>query len=153
LATELGWPGINNSFQSERRYFGGQPTAAGLRHAASQGVKTVINLRNDAQADVDYDEAALAAELGMTYLHLPIDSRAFTAADAEAFTKALEGAELPVLVHCRSSNRVGGLWAVHLVSRDLIGPEQALEHGKAAGLKSPATIERTQAVSREVTGP
>src|SRR5262249_9865311 len=57
-------------------YVAGQPTEAALREMAAQGVKTVINLRTQREMDnrqqVPYDEAAVAKELGITYVNIPL---------------------------------------------------------------------------------
>src|SRR2546423_11136059 len=47
----------------------GQPTEAGLRELKALGVTTIVNLRTPPEmAKVNFDEAALAKELGMTYV-------------------------------------------------------------------------------------
>ena len=49
----------------------GQPSAQQLRDAAANGVTTVIDQRR-ADEDRGYDEAALAEQLGLRYVRLPI---------------------------------------------------------------------------------
>lgn len=150
LSRPIAWPGVNYAFQQGDAYFSSQPSAAGLRHAAAQGVRTVVNLRDDDQGDVPFDEAALVKELGLAYRHVPINGARFTKADVAAFGKLLQDAQGPVLIHCRSSNRVGGLWASHLVGQGRITPAEAVEHGRAAGLRAKVTIERTRLISSEL---
>jgi uncharacterized protein (TIGR01244 family) len=150
LSEALEWPGVNYAFQQGNAYFTGQPSEETLRHAAAQGVRTVINLRDDDQTDVPFDEAATAQKLGLTYRHVPISGKTFTAEDVATFGELLQGSEGPVMIHCRSSNRVGALWASHLVGEGRIEPAQAIEHGKAAGLRKQPTIERTQKISAEL---
>jgi protein tyrosine/serine phosphatase len=44
-------------------------------------------------------------------------------------------ANLPVLVHCHSANRVGAMWALYRASKG-VPPAVAVEEGRTAGLKS-----------------
>src|SRR5216110_2365704 len=54
-------------------FIGGQPTEKALRDLRTRGVKTIVNLRMPQEmAGVGFDEAALAKELGITYVHIPM---------------------------------------------------------------------------------
>ncbi len=57
-------------------YVAGQPSEDALRAMKAEGVTTIINLRTQREMDnrkaVPYDEEALAEELGMTYVHIPL---------------------------------------------------------------------------------
>lgn len=57
-------------------YVSGQPSEEALRKLAAEGVKTVINLRTQQEMDnrkqVPFDEAAVAKELGINYVHVPL---------------------------------------------------------------------------------
>jgi hypothetical protein len=61
-------------------FIGGQPTADALRQLVSEGVTTIINLRTPREMDnrkvVPFDEAALLSELGVEYIHVPLDGMA-----------------------------------------------------------------------------
>jgi len=114
----------------------GQPDADRLRAYARAGVRTVINLRT-ADEPVDYDEAAVAASLGLELVHLPI--RGAGDLDDEhvaAFGRALDAARAKgdVLVHCASGNRVGALVALDAVRNRAVDADAALELGRQAGL-------------------
>ena len=115
-----------------------QPTEEQFRELAEAGVKTVINLRTDAEMDdLDFNQRELLASLGMNYYTLPVGSAEdLSAESARAFDELLSQAEGETLVHCASSNRVGALFALraaHVAGQDV---ESALQHGKAAGLAS-----------------
>ncbi|MEZ6185874.1 MAG: sulfur transferase domain-containing protein [Planctomycetota bacterium] len=107
----------------EARYFAGQPSEEGLRHAAEAGVVAVINLRDDDLSDLDYDRPALCQSLGLSYRQIPIDGASFDETDVDAFVAALDATDRPALVRCSSGNRVGALWALYLARRHQAGPD------------------------------
>src|SRR6185436_6170816 len=52
-------------------FIGGQPTEKALRDLRAKGVTTIVNLRMpEEMARVGFDEAALAKELGIKYVHI-----------------------------------------------------------------------------------
>ncbi len=116
----------------ERIIVSAQPTAEDLRQWRESGVSTVLNLRtSEEMADrsrVPFDEAALAAELGIDYRAHPIDGKAhpFSPAAVDAFAEALSKAEGKVLVHCATGVRAGWLYAAYAVKHQGMSPEDAL---------------------------
>lgn len=120
---------------SERLVIGGQPTAELLREAAKSGIKVVVNLRSEAE-DPGYDEAALAAELGLAYLRVPVDGPAGLAEDnVRLFDAVLDQVgDEPVLMHCSTGNRVGAMFALHAARYRGLDTEAAIEFGEAHGL-------------------
>jgi uncharacterized protein (TIGR01244 family) len=132
--------------------FGGQPTAEQLASAGAAGYR-VVDLRAAAE-DRGYDEAAEAARRGISYTAIPVDAAALQRDETyEAFFAALEG-ERPILAHCASGNRVGGLYYAYLVSRRGVPREQALEQAKASGLRSEALVTAVdQWLDRRTTPP
>lgn len=116
----------------ERIIVSAQPTADDLRQWRESGVSTVLNLRTpEEMADrsrVPFDEAALAAELGIDYRAHPTDGKAhpFSPAAVDAFAEALSRAEGKVLVHCATGVRAGWLYAAYAVKHQGMSPEDAL---------------------------
>jgi uncharacterized protein (TIGR01244 family) len=137
LASTEAVPGIPNAVQpAEHLLIGGQPDEAALREAAAAGIQVVVNMRGEHEA-IDFDEAQLVNELGMTYLQLPITGASdLTAENVEAFGELLRtiGTQ-PTLMHCGSGNRVGALFALHAGAAGA-DVETAVEHGRAHGLTS-----------------
>lgn len=123
--------------QIERDVFtGGQPTPEDLSRLASNGVKTVINLRAPNEP-IGFDEAAKVARLGMQYRVVTIaDGSDLTRAKVSEFGRAVEEAraEGPVLIHCGSGNRVGAAIALSEGWNRGRDAESALAAGRAAGL-------------------
>jgi len=113
---------------------GGQPTPGELRQAAKVGVKTIVNLRTPKEPGVS-EEVALAAELGLTYISIPVaGGEGLTVAAAKQLDKALAEANGPVIVHCGSGNRVGALFALRANKLQGKSAKEALAIGKASGL-------------------
>jgi uncharacterized protein (TIGR01244 family) len=146
-----GWSGVNNLFQDGRMYFGGQPDEASLTRLAEEaGVTTVINLRNEGEMSrLGFDEVGLVQARGLNYVSVPLSPDSFSAMDVARFAAAVESTEEPVLLHCASSNRVGGMWAAYLVRHRGMDLEEAIRQGKAAGLRSESMIQATRRVARE----
>lgn len=120
-------------FEGEALLVGGQPTPAQLEQAHELGYKTVINLRRPEEKDNTDPEQVRG--LGMAYIEIPIDGSADMTEDkARALAEALDKAESPVMVHCASGNRVGGLFAMKAYYIDGMSPDEALAVGKAAGM-------------------
>jgi uncharacterized protein (TIGR01244 family) len=126
----------------------GQPTDEGLRELKARGFKTVINLRTDAEEGVAGEEAVVKG-LGLRYVRVPITAASFSVEDAKAVRAVLDDpSAAPVLLHCHSSNRVGGVWAV-IQALQGKSHEQAEAEGRRAGLKSGPMTEAAHRVIGE----
>jgi uncharacterized protein (TIGR01244 family) len=113
----------------------GQPGAGDWSALAASGVRTVVNLRPEGELK-GRDERAEVATAGMRYVELPVSGPAdITPENAKALSALLAQAEGPVLVHCASGNRVGGLLAVAMAQNGM-STAQALDFGRSAGMKS-----------------
>ena len=117
-------------------YTHGQPSEAQLQQAAAAGITTLIDLRA-AGEDRGFDELATAERLGLRYVRLPIaDGQALNADNARALHRILQQSDGPVLLHCASANRAGGLLALAAANHEGVTATEALAQGKAAGLGS-----------------
>lgn len=101
-------------------YRGGEPTKKGMEQLQEKGVKTVIDLRaKSARTDA---EEAIAHEMGMRYINLPMSAKAPTEAQLTTYMKAVDEAKAnnaPVFLHCaHGSDRTGCLVGIWRVSRD-----------------------------------
>ncbi len=114
----------------------GQPSAQQLRDAAAAGVSTVIDLRQPDE-ERGYDEAALAEQLGLRYVRLPIaGAGGITEDNARTLQRLLRQDPGSTLLHCASGNRAGALLA--LINGRLEGApvDAALQLGRDAGMTS-----------------
>lgn len=127
----------NGKWIDDQLLVGGQPTEAQLEAIAKAGIRSVVNLRGEAE-EGSLDEAEDVHGLGLAYLHLPIagagdldEERARRLAEWLA-----EPEHLPAVVHCASGNRVGALFALKAFYVDDETPDEALAKGQEHGLTS-----------------
>ena len=116
------------------KWVSGQPTAEELKTLPSLGISTVINLRP--KGEWAFDESKVATEAGLTHHHIPVAGAAgITLANAQALHDLLlELGPEPVLIHCASGNRVGGLVALGEAVIKGKGVDEAIAEGKRWGL-------------------
>ncbi len=115
---------------------GGQPSPEALRRAKSRGVTAVVNLRTPAEPGQDGEEELLR-QLGIRYERIPMaGAQGLTEENARQLGRILSEAQGPVLVHCASGNRVGGLYALTRFLVDGVPRAQAIQEGRNAGMRS-----------------
>ncbi len=119
-------------------FIGGQPTEKGLREMKDRGVTTVVNLRTPPEMErVGFDEAALAKELGMKYVYLPMrgnDEFPYAPQAVKDFAAAMKAADGKVLLHCTIAWRASHLWAAYLIDERHVPIDQALTQARAINL-------------------
>lgn len=129
----------------------GQPTLEALRQLKTQGFRTVINIRTEAEGPKGEEE--IVKGLGLRYVSIPVTPETLSLGDVRAVAKLLDDPEAaPVLFHCASSNRVGGVIAVieGLGGKSLDESEAV---GRKAGLHSPAMVEAVRRLLASVPKP
>lgn len=134
---------------SQQVWASGQPTKTQIKQLAGAGITHVINLRP--KAETDWQEARLVESQGIVYHHLPIAGAAgVTFENAAKFDKLLSSLNgEPVLVHCASGNRVGGLVALQAIAGGET-EQAAIEKGRAWGLtRLEARVRQLASASKE----
>jgi uncharacterized protein (TIGR01244 family) len=100
-------------------FIAGQPTEKALRDLRARGVTTIVNLRMpEEMSRVGFDEAALAKELGMTYVHIPMrgtPENPYGPKELDAFAAAMASTNGKLLLHCTVAWRASHLWAAYLI--------------------------------------
>lgn len=100
-------------------FIGGQPTEKALRELRAKGVTTLVNLRMPAEMEqVGFDEAALAKELGIKYVRIPMRGTAenpYGPKELDTFAAAMASADGKVLLHCTVAWRASHMWAAYLI--------------------------------------
>jgi len=94
-------------------YASGQLFEDDLRLVAKQGVRSIVNTRPDNEVPgqpSSADLARVADELGMTFVHFPVDSGSITRQDAEEFSNACDELERPLIVFGRSGASSTKIW-------------------------------------------
>jgi uncharacterized protein (TIGR01244 family) len=116
---------------------GATPVEA-LAELKQNGFASVINFRMPEEKGANIDESkAMAAKIGLRYIHLPLQTP--TPAIAEAFLKAVaDPANQPAYIHCGSANRVGAMWFIKRVKLDGWDTDRAMKEAELIGLRSPA---------------
>jgi len=123
----------------------GQPSPEALRKLKEQGFRTVINLRAETEPGVKQEEAIVKAQ-GLEYVSVPVTPASFSQQQVDQVAKVLDDPKAgPILFHCGSANRVGGVWAVIKAQRGK-SYEEAEAEGRKIGLSSPAMLEAVKKV-------
>lgn len=129
----------------------GLPTPEALSRLKDQGFRTVIDIRTEAEGTKE--EEAIVKALGLRYLSVPLTAATISLDDVRAVAKVLDDPQAaPVLLHCASSNRVGGVIAVieGLNGKSLDEAEAA---GRRAGLRSQAMVDAVHRLLADVNKP
>lgn len=108
---------------------GDQPSAIDLHALKATGTRAIVNLRLPSEMQtLNFDEAALAAELGLDYQALPVGGgeHPYTPELLAAFARTMDQHQGQVLLHCAFGGRAGHLYAAWLVRYQGQSPLQAL---------------------------
>ncbi|MFP4135206.1 MAG: beta-lactamase hydrolase domain-containing protein [Halothece sp.] len=112
----------------------GQLTPEQLQSAKEAGYQSVVNLRvSEEQGFIDNQEAAEKA--GLQYVHIPVSPKDIQEISpvAEQVLAELDQLPKPVLVHCGSALRAGGMVLAYLGTRQGKTAEEVIAQGKQAG--------------------
>jgi protein tyrosine phosphatase (PTP) superfamily phosphohydrolase (DUF442 family) len=145
--------GVANACQLLPTLFGGgQPGAANLRGLKEAGVGLVLDLR-DPMEPRPLDEPALARELGLEYVNIPVSGGSLTNETLDQILATLRGAgDRPVYCHCASGNRVGGAVIAYLMTEKGLGEEEAVTQAMRVGLRSAEMMEWGLSYARRKSG-
>jgi protein tyrosine phosphatase (PTP) superfamily phosphohydrolase (DUF442 family) len=114
---------------------GGQPKLEALEKLKSEGVKSILNLRQPSEHRAA-DEEAKAKELGLKYFNIPVVYRDPKEEQATEFLKITDDpTNRPIFIHCTAAIRVGAFWMIRRVLRDGWTVEAAEEEAKKIGLR------------------
>lgn len=109
----------------------GQPTREQLPLIKAAGIEAVVNLAPVTDPGAIPEEGALFGELGIEYVHIPIDWEKPPLADIESFFNAMAKFHgKKILVHCYANARASAmvyLWRTHKVGDSGSEPRQTLE--------------------------
>ena len=128
----------------DRLYRGAQPSIDGFRRLRDLGVKVIVNLRMEADANKT-NEGKIVESLGMRYINLPVEdgnfftrSRRIPETVIHKFLNLLDDRSIgPVFVHChRGADRTGALVAFYRVARHGWDNQRALKEAREIGLRS-----------------
>ena len=119
-------------------FIAGQPTEKALRDLRAKGVTTIVNLRMpEEMAQVGFDEAALAKELGMRYVYIPMrgtPENPYGPKELDTFAAAMASADGKVLLHCTIAWRASHLWGAYLIRDRNVPVADALSQARQINL-------------------
>ena len=85
------------------------------------GFEAVVNLALPTSDRALPNEGSVVTGLGMSYVHIPVDFKAPTAQDFQAFCRVMEAFdEGPVFVHCAANMRVSVFVFLYRVLRQRV---------------------------------
>ena len=127
----------------DKLYRGAQPDAGGFHRLKDLQIRTVIDLRSEAD-EGRRDEQKVVESLGMRYVSLPIaDGNFFKRAGVvpegtiRKFFAALDASAGPVFVHCRrGADRTGTVVALYRIARHGWDNQRAYAEARAVGMRS-----------------
>jgi protein tyrosine phosphatase (PTP) superfamily phosphohydrolase (DUF442 family) len=130
----------------------GQPEPGHFKALGAQGVKTVIDIR-DAMEPRSFDEPALVRQLGMTYLNVSVRQGALDDAVMDSVLAAIRQSDgQPLLLHCASANRVGGVLIPYFMMDKGMSEEDAVAAAMKVGLRGADLLEWALDYTRRKTG-
>ena len=135
-------PPIRNFLQVTPEFCtAGQPRIEHFAQLKTQGIKSVLNLRQPSEHRADEEKAAVEAA-GMKYFNIPVVYRNPTNEQVDEFLKITDDrANRPMLVHCTAAIRVGAFWLIRRVLRDGMSWDAALEEARKVGLNNAPHLE------------
>lgn len=116
------------SFRSinERLGTAGQPTENQFGAIRQAGFETVINLALPTSDNALPNEGSIVARLGMSYVHIPVDFKAPTDRDFQAFSQVMEAfKDRRVFVHCAANMRVSAFIYIYRVLHEGVSASEA----------------------------
>ena len=129
-------PDISNFGKVHDGYYrGAQPEGRDYAHLAAFGVKTIVDLRNDAEGFA----SDLAKKAGLNYVTIPLSGweRPADAAVRRFLEVVNDPANQPVYVHCKvGKHRTAAMTAVYRMTQDGWDVKQAYEEMKKYRFKS-----------------
>ena len=94
-------------------YVSGQLFESDVKLLAKQGVRTIVNNRADNESEgqpLSADLEKVATELGVTFVHYPVERGSITEEAAEAFARVCDGLKRPLHLFSRTGARSIKLW-------------------------------------------
>jgi uncharacterized protein (TIGR01244 family) len=111
----------------------GQVTPEQLQQAASQGYKSVLNLRSPDEQGFMSDEQQQAQVLGLHYINIPVKPNEISDELTTEVLQQIDQLPKPALIHCGSAMRAGLMAFINVATRQGMTPEQVFEKAAAAG--------------------
>lgn len=111
---------------SDRVGTAGQPTVAQFTDIRAAGYQSIVNLAQVHSTDAIPEEGEIVTQLGMEYVHIPVDWETPTLDDVTQFFEVMDQrSDSQVFVHCAKNMRVSAFMYLYRVLRQQMAPEEA----------------------------
>ena len=120
---------------SDTLYRGAQPLTGAAGKLAELGIKTIVNLRGEAELTRQVQKEVETA--GLRYFSVPMPGLSAPTDDEVARVMAIidNPQNQPIFIHCkRGSDRTGTIGAIYRISHDGWTAERALAEAKTYGM-------------------
>jgi uncharacterized protein (TIGR01244 family) len=111
----------------------GQPTVEQLQQAATEGFKSVLNLRSPQEEGFVSDEQQQAEAVGLKYVNLPVKPDGMNDELTNRVLQEIERLPKPALIHCKSGMRSGLMTLMSVATDRGMTASEALAMGKQNG--------------------
>ncbi len=111
----------------------GQVTSEQLQQAATEGFKSVMNLRSPDEEGFLRDEQQSAEAVGLKYLNIPVKVDMISDELTDRVLQQIDELPKPALIHCKSGMRSGAMALMNVATRQGMTADEALEKGKQIG--------------------
>lgn len=129
----------------------GQPTAKQLKSISESGVTTVLNLAPHQAENALANEQQVVENLGMQYLHLPVDFKRPTEEDFQEFSNHMKQHNRAELwVHCAANMRVSAF--IYRYRLEVLGEQEAVARKDLAKIWEPFGVWRKFIARRPNSG-
>jgi protein tyrosine phosphatase (PTP) superfamily phosphohydrolase (DUF442 family) len=112
----------------------GQPKAEHFAQLATSGYRTIIDIRPPTE-DRGFDEASVARKAGLEYVNVPVTADTLDDGKFDQIRVLLRDADHPVVLHCKSANRVGAVLIPYLVLDKTKTSREAVDIATRVGLR------------------
>jgi len=130
----------------------GQIPPEGLKQAAREGFKSVLNLRAPDEEGFMPDEEQQAKAAGLTYVNIPVKKEEISDEMTSQVLKEIDELPKPVLVHCASGMRAGAMACMHMATRAGMTAEEGMKAAQAIGFDCQSEPQLKQFFEHYVNG-
>lgn len=120
---------INDNFS-----VAGQITYEQLQELASNGFKSVLNLRSPDEQNFLDDEQKQAKSVGLEYANIPLNSQEANPEFTKAAVEAIKNLPKPILIHCAAGARASGIALIANAIDDGLNFEEIVSKATEIGI-------------------
>lgn len=124
-----------NVHRSGKLYLAGQFSPDDVKELKKAGIRKVISLRT--AGEIEWDENEVLKAAGIEFINFPLRKpESFNDEMFGQVRRILRESKEPILLHCASANRVGGVWLTFRVLDQGVDLPTALREAAEVGLKA-----------------